>query len=317
MYLEQFVNLLDKTPWQLDNPAWVKQRKKDWAELSKTLRAMQAFLPKDVRYYKSYYLTGELMEVKDEFKDEPVHANCTIFLLLHPLQTEENITTLYKRFCQLRDNEQLASYHRRAKAYQSRGAAYQMEEINYDYRQYDLEFIFDWVLTRQNVYFKGNVPGILHGLEEVYCHLLYGTNEQEWQAILRGQDQMFGYYCSASLKFLLNPDIYINHDCQYIIDFAFYLAPKLDYTFGRTPIEMNQFLQVVQHYELLDPFKGVDEMRYQAAWKLVNATREKLATLELPEPLQVMWDFAQTPEGKQATYCSYAKEYPILSVLRE
>jgi hypothetical protein len=317
MYLEQFVDLLDKTQWQLDNPAWVKQRKKDWAELSKTLRAMGSFLPKDVRYYKSYYLTGELAEIKDELKDLPDNADCTILLLLHPLQTEANIAGLYKRFCQLRNDKQQAYFLSKAEAYRQRGEAYQMEEINYDYREYDLKFFFHWILSEQNTYFKGNSQGVVHGLEEVYCRLLYGTTVQEWQNISRGHKSKFSYFCSANINFLLDPETYINFDYQFVADFAFYMAPQLDYTFGRTPLNINQFLQIIQHYELLDPFKGVDEVRYQAAWKLVNATREKLATIELPEPLQKMWDFAQTPEGKKATYSSYPKEYPILSALTE
>lgn len=314
MYLDKFVNLLDKTQWQLDNPAWVKQRKKDWAELSKTLRAMGSFLPKDVRYYKSYYLTGELMEIKDEFKDPPVHANCTIFLLLHPLQTEANIAGLYKRFCQLRHDEQQAYFLSKAEAYQQRGEAYQMEEINYDYRMYDLEFFFHWILSKQDGYFNGSELGILHGLEEVYCRLLYGSNAQDWQRV---GDRKFGAFCGGNVEYLLDPNCYINYHYQYLADVAFYKAPEQDYTFGRYPVVINQFLQVIQHYELLDPFKGVDEVRYQAAWKLVNATREKLATFELPEPLQKMWNFAQTPEGKKATYSSYPKKYPILSALTE
>ncbi|PMG77748.1 hypothetical protein BCU84_09890 [Shewanella sp. 10N.286.51.B7] len=300
MLIEQLVDLLDKTPWQLDNPTWVKQRKKDWAELSKTLRDMGSFLPKDVRYYKSYYLTGELPEIKDQLKDLPEHANCTILLLLHPLQTEENITELYFTFCQLRKD-----------------AKNQQQTAYLDDRYDDKNFFFHWILAEQNVYFKGNSQGVVHGLEEVYCRLLYGTTEQQWQEFTRGHKGAFGAFCSANIKLLLNPDAYVSYHYQYLVDFSFYMAPQLDYTFGRTPIDNNQFLQLIQYYELLDPFKGIDEERYKRAWKLVNLTREKLNTTELPEPLQQMWDFAQTPEGKEATYSSFPKKYPILTVLTE
>ncbi|MDO6612400.1 hypothetical protein Q4601_07555 [Shewanella sp. 1_MG-2023] len=300
MLIEKLVDLINKTPWQLDNPIWIKQRKKDWAELSKTLRDMESFLPKDVRYYKSYYLTGELPEIKDELKDLPEHANCTILLLLHPLQTEENITELYLTFCQLRED------------------ANNNKQANYsNYRYRDKDFFFHRVLAKQNFYFKGNSQGVVHGLEEVYCRLLYGTTEQQWQELTRGNKCSFGAFCSSGTLLLLNPDTYINDHYQYLGDFSFYMAPLQDYTFGRTPVEVNQFLQLIQYYELLDPFKGIDEERYQRAWKLVNLTREKLNTTELPELLQQMWDFAQTPEGKEATYSSFPKKYPILTVLTE
>lgn len=298
MYLEQFVNILNKDEWQLGNPDWVKQRHKDWKNLSKTLREMGSFAPKDVRYYKSYYLTGELPEIKDELKDLPEQADCTILLFLHPLQTEANIAGLYQRFSQLRDE-----------------ANQKKEANNSDYRRFDLDFFFHWILSKQDDFLIANGHGVLHDLEEAYCRLLYGVSKQEWAEVLRGRSKLFGAFCSANIQFLLKPDLYINYHYQYLAKPAFYMAPKLDYTFGRTSVEVNQFLQIIHNYEELDPFKGVDEERYQRAWKLVKATRDKLNTAELPEPLQQMWDFARTPEGKVAEHSSYPKKFPILKTL--
>ncbi len=158
---------------------------------------------------------------------------------------------------------------------------------------------------------------MLHGLEEVYCNLLYGTAEREWQEFARRHKSAFGAFCGANINLLLNPDVYVSYHYQYLVDFSFYMAPLEDYTFGRTPVEVNQFLQIIHNYEELNPFKGVDEERYQRAWKLVNTTRDKLNTAELPEPLQQMWDFAQTPEGKVAQHSSYPKKFPILKKLKE
>jgi hypothetical protein len=289
MFIEQLVNLLDKSPWQLDNPGWVKQRKKDWTILSKTLRAMDIFNPKDVRYYKSYFLTGELMAIKDELKDTPQHANYVILLMLHPIQTEENLKVLYKQFQEFRT-------------------------LKYDdeSRCADVKFFSYWVVPAQNKFFKGDEPGIFNGLEKVYCHLLYGESNKEFEAISWGNDHAFEGYCHKLVFFLLDGDSYLNTIQQYLTDFSFYLCAKTDFDFGAVPVYVGQFLQVVYYYELLDPFKDIDKVRYDKAWTVVNAARQKLEGTELPDKLKNIWELTKSEKGKETKYRYFLKRLPVL-----
>tara|TARA_R110002167_G_scaffold197534_1_gene400532 strand:+ start:244 stop:1101 length:858 start_codon:yes stop_codon:yes gene_type:complete len=274
---------IDKTAWQTDDKIWAKQRLQQWKKLSSALRKEGALLPKDVKYYKHYFLTGHIIKDGIEFDFAPT-LNAVIFMMFHPDQSAENLLTIYTQYT----------------------TVYRKDRCDNSARYFTREIA--------GHYFGEN--GILNGNEALYCQILFGDSKAEFAKLHMIKDYTaFRGYCQELIPFLLDSQSYIHHYKQYLTDFYFCTSGKTDYTVTAKVREVNFFLRIIAYYELLDPFKGTDELHYKRAWILVNKVREKLTEPDLPEALLELWESAQTVEGKQQLFEKIEDKYPSLQIL--
>jgi hypothetical protein len=288
MYIKQIADFLDKTPWKSDDSMWVKQRKKEWGSLSKMLRDLGIFSSTDVRYYKNFYLNGELPEIKDELKDMPQHFSYVLLLMFYPLQSDESLKALYSHI-----------------------GRFISEDDFQEQRRSDQEFFFHEIVARENEYETICTDGVLNGLEKTYCDLLYGESISDFTYIRLSNK--FEGYCHKVSFFLLSDEVYINLAEQYLTDFSFYASKVTKFDYGAVPTYVGQFLQIIFYYELLDPFKGVDEVRFHKAWAVVYKVRAVIEKGNLPEELLEMWDATKSESGKTTIYKYFYRRFPILS----
>jgi len=274
---------IEKTAWKTEDKNWAKQRLQHWKKLSSALRKEGALLPKDVKYYKHYFLTGYIIKDGIEFDFAPT-LNAVIFMMFHPDQSAENLLTIYRQYC---------TVYRKDRCNNSAG--YFMREIaGHDFGE----------------------NGILNGNEELYCQILFGDSKAEFSKLhMAKNDHAFGGYCQKLISFLLDNKSYIHHYQQYLTDFSFYAANQTDYTVAWKVREINFFLRVIAYYELLDSFKDINELHYKRAWILVDKVREKLTEPDLPKALLALWENAQTAEGKQRLVGNIEEDYPSLQIL--
>ncbi|WP_111978176.1 hypothetical protein [Algibacillus agarilyticus] len=281
---QQVAKLIDTSAWRLDDKEWVKNRKAKWRELSKVIKQDKKMSAKDVNSYKNYYLTGQLdgAESDRNYKE----FNPIICMMFHADQTEKGLTKVFEDCAFFRSELSFSRY---------------------------IEFFKRMSPTMS---LGLNEQGYLDGNEAIYCKLLYGETEEQFSKLRESRnDLIFPAFCSASNSILLDQKYYIHSYYKYLLDFSFYCSNIVDYSWGRVSEEVDQFLQLIAYYEQLDPFKEVDEERYQAAWSLVNQVREKLQRENLPDELKTRWQYAQTPEGKAQEYEYYQERYPLLKQL--
>lgn len=296
MYLIKLNDKINKTAWHAADVLWLKQRKQQWKKLSTLIKQAKSLRPKDLKYYKNYFLTGELHEELDEFNYPPT-VNATILMIFHPDQSEANLLSVY--------NEYLLVY----------GEVSRNSAVKFFNRE-----------IAQEDYGAG---GILGGNEALYCKILFGTTNEDFAKInVAKNPSTFPGYCRCLISFLVDKHSYINNYDQYLTDFSFYTAQNTQFEFGANPTYIGQFLQVIGYYELLDPFIGGEELRhriahgvvnkednelhYQRAWVLVNKVREKLTESNLPQPLIDIWKNIQTEQGKKQVFEHFQGKYPIL-----
>jgi hypothetical protein len=274
---------IDKTAWKTDDKIWAKQRLQQWKNLSSALRKEGALLPKDVKYYKHYFLTGHIIKDGIEFDFAPT-LNAVIFMMFHPDQSAENLLTIYTQYTTVYLEDRC-----------DESVRYFMREIaGHDYGE----------------------NGILNGNEALYCQILFGDSKAEFAKLHMAKDSsVLGGYCQHLAPFLLADESYINNYKQYLTDFYFYTANITDYECVVNKRNLNFFLRIIAYYELLDPFKGTDELHYKRAWILVNKVREKLTEPDLPEALLELWENAQTAEGKLQLFEKIEDKYPSLQIL--
>ncbi|GGI90312.1 hypothetical protein GCM10007978_29900 [Shewanella hanedai] len=292
MLLIKLNDKINKDAWLLDDKQWVAERKKRWRRLSAFLRK-GVIRPKDVKYYQTFFLTGLLHKPDDEF--EYPHELCALILMiLHPDQSEENLRGIYKYNVTLFNKGECDD-----------------DSVDFFYRS-----IFGSARDLTNL--EGGYRDIFHGQEELYVKILYGDNEDEYKLRRKSRgDQNFSSLCSSMMEFILEESAYENEFRQYLIDFSFLAVEKTDFKErGRMQDDMPRFLQTIAHYELLDPFKNVNELRYDRAWKVVNHLRDRFNEPNLYPPLKELWEFAKTKEGRLTEY-KFSHEYPILEKLHE
>ena len=282
MHLVELNKKIDKSAWHSDDANWLKQRKQQWKKLSAMLKKEKTLLPKDIRYFKNYFLTGELHQEEDEFK-YPHTSNDVIIMMFHPDQSEANLLAIYNAYHNNKPNIYSGKFFIRSIG----GADFGAE-------------------------------GVLGGNEALYCKILFGTTNEDFAKLVAARNpSAFPIYCQGLIPFLLSDKSYIHTYQQYITDFSFYAARRTNYEFPRFIRLFNQFLQIICYYELLDPFKGIDELRYQRAWALVNKVRDKLKEPDLPQPLLDIWQHIQTSEGKAQVFTYFQEDYPILKQLTD
>jgi hypothetical protein len=283
MHTEVLDSKIDKTAWKTDDKIWAKQRLQKWKKLSSALRKEGALLPKDVKYYKHYFLTGHIIKEGVEYNFAPT-VNAVIFMMFHPDQSAENLLTIYTQYITVYLEDRCDN-----------SASYFMREIaGHDFGE----------------------NGILNGNEALYCQILFGDSKAEFAKLhMAKNDHAFGGYCQKLIPFLLDNESYIHHYKQYLTDFSFYTSAYTDYTVAWKVREVNFFLRIIAFYELVDPFKDVHELHYKRAWLLVNKVREKLTEPDLPKPLLELWANAQTMEGKQQLVDNIEEDYPSLQIL--
>lgn len=290
MYLMMLNERINKSAWLLEDKQWVKERNQKWKKLASFLRKgpMRA---SDVKYYQTYYLTGVLPKPEDDFS-HPQELNAVTFMMLHADQSEANLRSVYKHFIDV----------------YSTG----------DCDDESIGFFNGLFSTHRDITSLTNgFKDIVNGQEELYIKILYGESETEFKLRHISKDsQLFIWLCS-SMMLILDESVYENHLDQYLIDFFFLAVEKTDFKRrGRFQDDFPRFLQVIAYYELLDPFKNVNELRYQKAWKVVNHLRARFNDPELYPPLKERWEFANTKEGRLTTY-KFNHEYPILEKLHE
>jgi len=280
MYLIELNNKINKAAWHSTDVVWLKERKKQWKKISAQLRKVKALRPKDLKYYQNYFLKGELHTEADKLNYPPT-VNATILMMFHPDQTETNLLSIY--------NEYLILF----------------KEVRSDSA---LEFFFHEIS-----FCDYGTEGILGGNESLYCRILCGTNSSDFSHQFASKNPAaFPGYCQKLIPFLLDDESYIYEAKQYLTDFYFYTAENARFDFGANPLYIGQFLQIICYYELLDPFKGVDEEHHQRAWALVNKVREKLTEPNTLQLILDLWQQTQTVEGKSQVFEHFQEKYPIL-----
>lgn len=259
---------LDKSAWHTQDPQWLKARKKHWQTLVKFFKAHKILRPDSIKYYQTYFLTGELQNTQ-EIGYFPREVNAFLIMMFYPDQTKESLKAVFNKYCE--------TYHPQK--------VMPCCDDSIDFFEKNI------------MLFVEDQEGVLGGNESIYCDILYGeTKEEQLKRRSYRNQYNFPALCSSLSKFVLDGCHYNYDYFQYIIDFCFLTIAPDELEFGRTKIELPKQLAIFANYEQLDPFKDSNSERYESAWKVVNNLRAKFDNEDLPEELKTLWAEAQNQE---------------------
>ena len=259
---------LDKSAWHTQDPQWLKARKKHWQTLVKFFKTHKILRPDSIKYYQTYFLTGELQDT-DEIGYFPREVNAFLIMMFHPEQSKSNLKAVFDSFCSTLNPQKIKPCCDKS-----------------------IDFFEKNIMT-----FVEDQEGVLGGNESIYCDILYGeTKEEQIKRHSYRNKHNFPALCSSLSQFVLD-DSHYNYDYfQYIIDFCFITIDANRLESPRTKRELPEKLSIFANYEQLDPFKGSNPERYESAWKVVNKMRAKFDNEDLPEELKTLWAQAQNQE---------------------
>ena len=259
---------LDKSAWHTQDPQWLKARKKHWQTLVKFFKAHKILRPDSIKYYQTYFLTGELQNTQ-EIGYFPREVNAFLVMMFHPDQSKSNLKAVFDSFCNTLNPQKIKPCCDKS-----------------------IDFFEKNIMT-----FVEDQEGVLGGNESIYCDILYGeTKEEQLKRHASKCRIKFFAMCEVLSKFILDEQKYRFERFQYIINFCFHTIDTTKLEKPRTKREFPEMLSRFANYEQLDPFKDSNPERYESAWKVVNKLREKFDNEDLPEELKTLWAQAQNQE---------------------
>ncbi|MDP5188372.1 hypothetical protein [Rheinheimera baltica] len=275
-YQERMLSCVDKSAWKLDDKAWVKARKAQWADLSKKLKASDEnrhslLTPKTISFWKHYFLNCELPSTEGLLTFKNLDINPFFILWFHPDQSEANLRQLMSQLTE---------------AFTNRGGDVREDTANYCLSLFSR--CFDGFCQRNAL--LGD-DGVFGGKERLYLRLIIGNNTEgliptKWLVTLDA------YFFDWFRMFLLNPSAAPDYPHIELIDY--YLATaehfemtQIDWKFWRQRLA----LQLVYYFDEIK-----DQLQQEPEWQrnaqeAVNKIRSAFEHRQLVEILHCEWKF--------------------------
>jgi len=277
-YHDKLLMLVDKAAWKLDDKAWVKARKAQWADLSKKLKASNEnrhslLTPKTISFWKHYFLSCELPSTEGLLTFKNLDINPFFILWFHPDQSEANLRQLMSQLIM---------------AFKSCG-----EDVRKDTAKHYLAILYycHTGLGLQKNLLLGE-DGVFGGRERLYLRLLFGSKEDGFiNSKIFGTLLDFNFF-NWFAAFLLDTDADPNYPKLELIDFALshsdsYDVPDVDWQLSLQRI----VLQIILYFDEVKQYMRDDSVWLHNATVAVNKIKTALENNQLALQLQQEWQF--------------------------
>ena len=274
-YQERMLSCVDKSAWQLDDKAWVKARKAQWAELSKKLKARdKTTLPlleaRTTNYWKSYFLTGELESTAHLVSSIGLEINPFFIMWFHPVQSEANLTQLLlKLVCE----------------FESTG-----EDIRVNTASYGLEVITRCYAGQMSNPLLGE-DGVFAGQERLYLRLLFGTKELGFISSESFYPLNHNFFRELSV-YLLYPGAAVNWPELELVDFYLTTAARYEKPCNEIQQWRQRFtLQLIYYYDEIKNQLRPEPVFQRNAYEMVKKFKTAFEHSQLDDYLHQEWQF--------------------------
>jgi len=286
-YHDKLLMLVDKAAWKLDDKAWVKARKAQWADLSKKLKASNEnrhslLTPKTISFWKHYFLSCELPSTEGLLTFKNLDINPFFILWFYPDQSEGALSRIIERL---------------AKAEQF----HDPEDVRVDMVKYGYSIInkchFGLRLQKNPV--LGHA-GVFGGQERLYLRLLFGVKEDGFiNAKIFGALLNFNFF-NWLAAFSLDVEADPNYPKLELVDYALfnstsYEVPDVDWQLSLQRI----VLQIILYFDEVKQYMRDDSVWLHNATVAVNKIKNALENNQLAPQLQQEWQFVRDNVKKQ------------------
>lgn len=266
----------NSSDWQVSDKEWVKARKLQWKDLEKRLLYINQCKRKDIPVLREFYLSGNM-----DWKKFHATSFCSSFylMLLHPLQTYEQLKIIYDAIDDYSDMQQSLACYRNAEDAGIRGA-------------------------QGDIFVELGNAGMFSGLDSIYARVFYGERcqpphkyDNKGELLYHSQpdkpEWAFEVYLGPALFFMLGITRYPYCRQQYMAEYAY---SAIDY--NTTPMsELKDLIPFMQCVCYFDELAVPDELpaRRQLAeeWKNIFETRQ------LPVEMADLWQRIKSDEGRE------------------
>ena len=266
----------NSSDWQVSDKEWLKARKLQWKDLEKRMLCMNLCKRKDIPVLREFYLSGNM----DWDRFHLISFRSSFYLmLLHPLQTYEQLKIIYDSIDGSSDMQQSLACYRNAEDAGIRGA-------------------------QGDIFVELGNAGMFSGLDSIYARVFYGERcqpphkyDNKGELLYHSQpdkpEWAFEVYLGPALFFMLGITRYPYCRQQYMAEYAY---SAIDY--NTTPIsELKDLIPFMQCICYFDELAVPDELpaRRQLAeeWKNIFETRQ------LPVEMADLWQRIKSDEGRE------------------
>ena len=274
-YHERMLSCVDKSAWKLDDKAWVKARKAQWADLSKKLKASDEsrhslLTAKTISFWKHYFLSCELPATDHLLTFKNLDINPFFILWFYPDQNEGALSQIMERLVKA---EQFSSAEK--------------ERVNI--AQYGIEIIRRCSgLTKDPLLGE---EGVFGGKERLYLRLLFGTKDAGFISSERFSPLEHDFFrlCGG---YLLSPDADPNWPELELVEF--YLTTASRYEKPRKEVHQwrQRFtLQLFYYFDVIKTQLRQDQQWQINAQELVSKFKTAFEQNQLNDYLHQEWQF--------------------------
>lgn len=285
-YQERMLSCVDSSVWKLEDKAWVKARKAQWAEMSKKLKGRdKTTLPllenRTINYWKSYFLSGELASTEHLVSSIGLEINPFFIMWFHPDQSEPNLRQLLLRLIEIFE---IGGW-----------------DVRIDMAKYGLSILrrCHFGLSLQKNLLLG-ADGVFGGQERLYLRLLFGVKEDGFiNAKIFGALLNFNFF-NWLAAFLLDVEADPNYPKLELVDYALfnstsYEVPDVDWQLSLQRI----VLQIILYFDEVKQYMRDDSLWQHNATVAVNKIKKALESNQLAPQLQQEWQFVRDNVKKQ------------------
>ncbi len=261
--------------WQVSDKKWLNARKLQWKDLEKRMLCMNLCKRKDIPVLREFYLSGNM----DWERFHLTHYRSSFYLmLLHPLQTYEQLKIIYDAIDDYSDMQQSLTCYQLAVSASIRGA-------------------------QGDVFVELGNAGMFSGLDSIYARVFYGDHcqpphkyDNKGELLYHSQpdrpEWAFKAYLGPALFFMLGITRYPYCRHQYMAEYAY---SAIDY--NTSPMaELKNLIPFMQCVCYFDELSVPDELaaRRQLAeeWRCIFETRQ------LPAEMADLWQKIKSDEGR-------------------
>ncbi|MER2491258.1 hypothetical protein [Catenovulum sediminis] len=286
---------LDLADWHPGDKEWLKQRKAEWEVIAPKVKNSTWIKAKELPKLKKYFLKGELPQYGDIYSYN--HA-CFFFLLLHPVQTMDNIHRLAMCMNEYQFNEMKRPYFECCNNLITDGS------LKIDLSGDNLQYPPFEVIEAE---FEFGKEGIFNGNGEIYARLFFrkpfekaalDKDEQGRWYHMKNTKEVTGGFASSGLRFALYTNLTKKDTPMQFIPDIWLSALPYEWNTGkegRALKSAKQFLHCVYYYDVLDPFPGQDTKQR----RFIEKVRELLSDKEnIHPPVYEFWQWLHTDEGR-------------------
>ncbi|MBU2115208.1 MAG: hypothetical protein KKE94_15695 [Gammaproteobacteria bacterium] len=268
------LSCVDKSAWKLDDKAWVKARKAQWAELSKKLKARdKTTLPllesRTTNYWKSYFLSGELASTEHMVSLIGLEISPFYILWFHPDQSEANLRQLLLRLIEIFE---IGGW-----------------DVRIDMAKYGQEILRRCSGLTNNPLL--GEEGVFGGKERHYLRLLFGTKEDGFISSERFSPLEHDFFRLYG-GYLLSPDADPNWPELELVEFYLTTASRYEKPRKEVHLWRQRFtLQLFYYFDVIRTQLRQDHQWQINAQELVSKFKTAFEQNQLNDYLHQEWQF--------------------------